>query len=160
MFSDLLALSLRSRASFLLGRGYVLSVFLFTSHCVCSCASAEISVYYLFRIVCSAHARIVCCGAVDFAGGVGFRLAPPRKLGGCGRGHIVCASRVCYLFRFYQLFKFFAFARALAACPPNPPAALARSAPVPGRSCGCDAATFAKLRGVVTFFTCGCWALF
>lgn len=160
MFSDLLAHSLRSCASFLLGRGFVLSVFLFTSHCVYSFASADISVYYLFRIVCSAHARIVCCGALNFAGGVGFRLAPTRKLVGCGRGLIVCASRVCYLFRFYRLFRFFAFARALAASPPNPPAALARSAPVPGRSCGCDAASLAMLCGVVTFFTCGCWALF
>ena len=160
MFSVLLAHSLRSCASFLLGRGYVLSVFLFTSHCVCSFASAVISVYCFFLIVCSAPARILCYGAIEFAGGVGFRLAPPRKLGGCGRGHIVCASRVCYLFRFYRLFRFFAFARSLAGCPPNPPPALARSAPVPGRACGCEATTFAMLCGVVSFFTCGCWALF
>ncbi len=160
MFSDLLALSLRSRASFRLGRGFVLSVFLFTSHCVCSCASDKFHLYTLLLIVCTARARIVCFGAVDFAGGVGFRLAPTRKLVGYGHGHIVCASRVCYLFRFYRLFGFFAFARALAASPPNPPAALARSAPVPGRACGCNAATFAMLRGVVTFITCGCWALF
>ena len=160
MFSDLLAHSLRSCASFLLGRGYVLSVFLFTSHCVCSCASDKFHLYPLFLNVCTAHARIVCFGAVDLAGGVGFRRAPTRKLVGCGRGHIVCVSRVCYLFDFCRLFRFFAFALALAACPPNPPAARARSAPVPGRACGCDAATLAMLSGVVTFFTCGCWALF
>ena len=157
MFFALLALSLRSRASFRLGRGFVLSVFLFTSHCGCSCASDKFHLYPLFLNVCTPHAQVVWYGALNFAGGVGFRLAPPRKLGGCGRGHIVCASRVCYLFRFYRLFRFFAFARALAACPPNPPAALARSAPVPGRACGCNAATFAKLRGVLTFITCGCW---
>ena len=160
MFLDLLARSLRSRASFLLGRGFVLSVFLFTSHCVFSCASDKFHLYPLFLNVCTAHARIVCCGALNFAGGVGFRLAPTRKLVGCGRGHIVCASRVCYLFYFYRLFRFFAFARTLAASPPNPPAALARSAPVPGRACGCDAATLAMLCGVVTFIICGCWSLF
>ena len=157
MFSVLLAHSLRSCASFRLGRRYIFSVCLFTSPCVYSFASAEISFCFLFRIVCTAHALKCGNGARKFTGGVGFRLAPTRKLVGCGRGHIVCASRVCYLFRFYRLFRFFAFARALAACPPNPPAALARSAPVPGRACGCNAATFAKLRGVLTFITCGCW---
>ena len=157
MFSDLLALSLRSRASFRLGRGLVLSVFLFTSHCVYSFASDKFYLYPLFLNVCSAPARIVCCGAGKITGGVGFRLAPPRKLGGCGRGHIVCVSRVCYLFDSYRLSIFLGFARALAACPPDPPAPLARAAPVPGRACGCDAATLAMLSGVVTFFTCGCW---
>ena len=160
MFSFLLARLLRSRASFLLGRGCVLSVSLFTSHCVYSSASDKFHLYTLFLNVCTAHAQNLCCGASKITGGVGFRLAPPRKLGGCGRGHIVCVSRVCYLFDFYRLSIFFGFARALAACPPNPPAALARSAPVPGRACGYGASTFAKLSGVVTFFACGCWSLF
>lgn len=157
MFFDLLARSLRSRASFRLGRRYIFSECLFTSHCVYSFASAEFSVYYLFLIVCTAHARIVCCGALNFAGGVGFRRAPPRQLGGCVRAHVVCGLRIFYLFLSYQLVSLITFAPSLAACPPSPPAARARSAPVPGRAYGFDAATFAMLRGVVTFFTCGCW---
>ena len=160
MFFTLLAHSLRSCASFRLGRRYIFSECLFTSPCVYSYTSARFLLYCLFLIVCTAPARIVCCGALNFAGGVGFRLASTRKLVGSGHGHIVCVLRVFYLFDFYRLFRFFAFARALAGCPPNPPPALARSAPVPGRSCGCESATFALLCGVVTFFTCGCWALF
>lgn len=160
MFSDLLARSLRSRASFWLGRRYIFSECLFTSPCVYSCASARFLLYCLLLIVCTAHALNCGNGARNFTGGVGFRLAPPRKLGGCGRGHIVCVSRVCYLFGSYRLSIVFAFARALAACPPNPPAALARSAPVPGSACGGDAATLAVLSGVITFIVCGCWSLF
>ena len=160
MFSDLLAHSLRSCASFRLGRRYLFSVCLFTSPCVYSFASAEISVYYLFRIVCTAHARKFGNGAKNFTGGVGFRLAPPRQLGGCVRARIVSVSRFFYLFHYYQSVSIIAFAPSLAACPPNPPAALARSAPVPGRACGCYASFLAKYSGVVTFITCGCWALF
>ena len=160
MFSTLLAHSLRSCASFRLGRRYIFSECLFTSPCVYSCASAEISVYCLFLIVCTAHARIVCNGALNFTGGVCFRLAPPRQLGGCVRARIVSVSRFFYLFHYYQSVSLIAFAPSLAACPPNPPAARARSAPVPGRACGCYASSLASFSGVVAFITCGCWALF
>lgn len=157
MFSDLLAPSLRSCASFRLGRRYMFSECLFTSLCVYSCVPARFLLYYLFLIVCTAHALKCGNGARNFTGGVGFRLASPRQLGGCVRARIVSVSRVCYLFPCYQLVSLIAFAPSLAACPPNPPAALARSAPVPGRAYGFDAATLAMLCGVVTFFTCGCW---
>ena len=160
MFFALFAPSLRSCASFRLGRRYIFSECLFTSLCVYSCASAEISVYCLFRIVCTAHALKYGNGARNFTGGVGFRLAPPRQLGGCVRARIVSVSRFFYLFHYFQLISFIAFAPSLAACPPNPPAALARSAPVPGRACGCFASYLAKYSAVVTFIICGCWSLF
>lgn len=160
MFFTLFARSLRSRASFWLGRRYMFSECLFTSPCVYSYASARFLLCCLFLIVCTAHALKFGNGARKFTGGVGFRLAPPRMLGGCVRARIVSVSRVFYLFHYYQLVSRIAFAPSLAACPPNPPAALARSAPVPGRACGCDAATLAMLSGVLTFISCGCWSLF
>lgn len=160
MFFTLLARSLRSRASFRLGRRYIFSECLFASPCVYSCASARFLLHCLFLIVCTARALKLGNGARKFTGGVGFRLAPPRKLGGCVRAHIVCVSRVCYLFFYYQLVSLIGFAPSLAACPPNPPAALARSAPVSGRACGCYASSLAKFSGVVTFIICGCWSLF
>lgn len=137
MFSTLLARSLRARAFFRLGRRYMFSECLLTSPCVYSYTSARFLLYYFFLIVCAAHARKYGNGARNFTGGVGFRRAPPRKLGGCVRARIVSVSRVCYLFPCYQLISLIAFAPSLAACPPNPPAARARSAPVPGRACGC-----------------------
>ena len=160
MFFFLLAHSLRSCASFRLGRRYIFSECLFSSPCVYSYASARFFLCCLFLIVCTAHALKFGNGARNFTGGVGFRLAPPRQLGGCVRAHIVCVSRVCYLFHYYQSVSLIAFAPSLAACPPNPPAALARSAPVPGSACGCYASFLAKYSGVVTYFTCGCWSLF
>lgn len=160
MFFDLLARSLRSRASFRLGRRYIFSVCLLTSPCVYSCASARFLLYCLLLIVCTAHALKCGNGARNFTGGVGFRLAPPRKLGGCVRARIVSVSRIFYLFHYHQLVSRIAFAPSLAACPPNPPAALARSAPVPGRACGCYASFLAKYSRVVTFIICGCWSLF
>lgn len=160
MFFTLLAHSLRSCASFWLGRRYMFSECLLTSPCVYSFAPARFLLYCLLLIVCTAHALKCGNGARNFAGGVGFRLAPPRQLGGCVRARIVSFSRVCYLFPCYQLISLFAFAPSLAACPPYPPAALARSAPVSGRACGCYASSLACFSGVVTFFACGCWALF
>ena len=160
MFFALLARSLRSRASFWLGRRLMFSECLLTSPCVYSFASAVISLYFLFLNVCTAPALKFGNGARNFTGGVGFRLASPRKLGGCVRARIVCASRVIYIFLYYRLVGLIGFAPSLAACPPNPPAALARSAPVPGRACGCYASSLASFSGVVTFIVCGCWSLF
>ena len=160
MFFALLAHSLRSCASFWLGRRYMFSECLLTSPCDYSCVPARFLLYCLLLIVCTAHAQKYGNGAEKFTGGVGFRRAPPRQLGGCVRAHIVCVLRVCYIFLFCRLVSLIGFAPSLAACPPNPPAAHARSAPVPGRACGYYASFFAKYSRVVTFIICGCWSLF
>lgn len=160
MFFALFAPSLRSCAPFRLGRRYMFSECLLTSPCVVSFVSWFNDFILLFWNLSAAHALKCGNGARNFTGGVGFRRAPPRKLGGCVRARIVSVSRVCYLFPCYQLISLIAFAPSLAACPPNPPAARARSAPVPGRACGCYASFLAKYSRVVKFIICGCWSLF
>ena len=160
MFFTLFAPSLRSCASFWLGRRYMFSECLFTSLCVYSCEPARFLLYYFFLIVCTAHALKYGNGARNFTGGVGFRLAPPRQLGGCVRAHIVCFCVYSTYLILITYSVFLLLRPLLLPAPRTPPAALARSAPVSGRACGYDAATLAMLCGVVTFFTCGCWSLF